>query len=222
LQPTHPELLDALAKDFIDHKYDLRYLIRLIAQSSAYQLSAHFDNEWKPAYAPYFARRFVRRLPAEAVADAVSQATGVFDSIAVADTSIKVKYVMQTRSPEDLGGKDLQPVRELLVTFGQSNRDKGEKDPAGNMVQAASLLNGAFVKQRIRIQEGSRMWKLAHADPPFSSGDAVEEMYLAFLSRYPRPEEKQLAVRALESGRDQGFQDIAWSLINKVEFIHNY
>ena len=68
IQPSHPELLEALAQDFRDHGYDLRRLIRTIAVSSTYQLSSRFEGEWKAAYAPYFARHFVRRLPAEAIA----------------------------------------------------------------------------------------------------------------------------------------------------------
>jgi hypothetical protein len=222
IQPTHPELLDALAKDFVGHNYDLRYLIRLIATSSAYQLSAHFDGEWKEAYAPYFARRFVRRLPAEAVCDAISQATGIFNDIPVADSSLKVKYVMQTRSPEDLGGKDLQSIRDLLVSFGQSNRDKGEKDPSGNMVQTSVLLNGTFVKDRIRMREGGRLWKALHHDPALSPEQIAEEMFLAFLSRFPRQEEKAIAVKLLEARNSEAMEDLAWSLINKIEFIHDY
>jgi hypothetical protein len=222
VQPTHPELLDALAKDFIAHKYDLRYLIRLIANSSTYQLSAHFDGEWKPSYASYFARRFVRRMPAEVVCDAISQATGIFSTISVADTSVKVKYVTQARSPEDLGGKDLQPMRDLLVSFGQSNRDKGERDPGGNMVQASVLLNGQFVKDRVRMKEGGRLWKLQHHDPPMSPEQIADEMFLAFLARFPRPEEKAIAVRLLDARKGEALEDLAWSLINKVEFIHDY
>jgi hypothetical protein len=222
IQPTHPELLDALAKDFIAHKYDLRYIIRLIANSSTYQLSAHFDGEWKPSYASYFARRFVRRMPAEAVCDAISQATGVFSTINVADTGVKVKYVTQARSPEDLGGKDLQAMRDLLVSFGQSNRDKGERDPSGNMVQASVLLNGQFVKDRIRMQDGGRLGRLQHHDPPYSPEQIADEMFLAFLSRLPRSEEKAIAVRLLDARKDTALEDLAWSLVNKVEFIHNY
>ena len=222
IQPTHPELLDALAKDFIAHKYDLRHIIRLIANSSAYQLSAHYDGEWKPSYASYFARRFVRRMPAEVVCDAISQATGSFTTINVADAGVKVKYVTQARSPEDLGGKDLQPMRDLLVSFGQSNRDKGEKDPGGNMIQASVLLNGQFVKDRIRMQEGGRLWKLQHHDPAFSAEQITDEMFLAFLARLPRPAEKWLAVRLLDARKSEALEDLAWSLINKVEFIHNY
>jgi Protein of unknown function (DUF1549)/Protein of unknown function (DUF1553) len=222
IQPSHPELLNALAQDFIAHKYDLRYLIRLIVNSSAYQLSAHFDGEWKDSYAPYFARRFVRRFSAEVVCDAISQATGVFKTIAVAGSDVKVKYVLQARSPEDLRGKDLQPMRDLLVSFGQSNRDKGEKDPSGNMVQASELLNGAFVKNSVRVQEGGRLWNLLHRDPALPAEEIADEMFLGFLSRFPRTEEKAIVVKTLNSRSPQNLEDLAWSLINKIEFIHNY
>src|SRR5215831_11153146 len=61
LQPTHPELLEVLAKDFQAHHYDLRYLIALITKSSAYQLSSRFNAEWKERYGRDFPRHFVRR-----------------------------------------------------------------------------------------------------------------------------------------------------------------
>src|SRR6185503_6645888 len=153
IQPSHPELLEALAKDFREHNFDLRRVIRLIVTSGAYQLSSHFDGEWKAAYAPYFARHFVRRLPAEEIADAISQATGIFPAISIADTDIKVGYVMQARSSEDLKGKDLEPLRLLLASFGQADRDKTDRDVTGSTVQAAALLNSKFVKDCVKIQE---------------------------------------------------------------------
>ncbi len=78
--------------------------MKLITKSSAYPLSAYFDVEWKDEHARYFARRFVRRLCAEELFDAISIATGVFPSISINGNNTQVTYVMQTRSPEDLGG----------------------------------------------------------------------------------------------------------------------
>src|SRR5262249_54798648 len=92
VQTLHAELLDALAKDFQAHRFDLRYLIRLMVTSSAYQLSHRVDRAWKPEYSGYFARRFVRRLPAEQVWDAICQATGVFTEMTSGDFGAKVKY----------------------------------------------------------------------------------------------------------------------------------
>ncbi len=222
IQPTHPELLDALAKDFVEHKYDLRYLIRVIVSSSAYQLSAHFDGEWKEAYASYFARRFVRRLPAEAICDAISQATGVFDPIPIAGLTLKVKYVMQTHSSEDLAGKEFQDMRDLLAAFGQSNRDKGEKDPSRSMVQTSMLLNGKFVKDHVRVREGGRIWNLLRRDPAPLPDEIVDEMFLGFLSRFPREDEKAAALRVVDPRKPETLEDLAWGLINRIEFIHNY
>ncbi|MEO8131931.1 MAG: DUF1549 domain-containing protein, partial [Bryobacteraceae bacterium] len=121
-QPSNPELLDALAKDFSDHKFDLRYLIHTIVSSNTYQLSSRFNGEWKDSYAPYFARHFIRRLSPEMICDAIQSSTDVFDEIPIAGTSIKVQRVMQTRSPEDLGGPKLRPMVHLLTSFGQNNR----------------------------------------------------------------------------------------------------
>jgi hypothetical protein len=76
LQPTNPELLEALSQWFRDNGYDLRRLMALITKSHAYQLSSHYPGEWKPEYAPYYARKFARRLDAEEIHDAVIHAAG--------------------------------------------------------------------------------------------------------------------------------------------------
>ncbi|MEJ7609140.1 MAG: DUF1553 domain-containing protein [Bryobacteraceae bacterium] len=222
LQPTHPELLDALADDFIQHNYDLRHLIRTIVKSSTYQLSSHFDGEWKESYAAYFARHFVRRLSAEMICDAVQQATGIFVDIPIAGTSEKVQRVIQTRSPEDISGAELKPIAHMLTSFGQSNRDKGEKETTGSMVQSSVLMNSKFVKDRLAVTDGSRMGKLLSHNPSLSNGEIVEEMFLAFVSRLPTSEEKTVAIEVLEKHHMQGLQDLAWSLLNKPEFVFNY
>jgi hypothetical protein len=222
IQPSHPELLEALAKDFREHNYDLRRVIRLIVTSSTYQLSSHFDGDWKASYAPYFARHFVRRLPAEEIADAISQATGLFPSISVKDSNVKVKYVMQARSSEDLGGQELEPLRLLLASFGQADRDKTDRDLTGSTIQAAELLNSKFVTDRVKAHEGGRVNQLLNRNPALSNQEIIDEMFLAFLARPPRAPEMNIAIRALEERHNQALEDLAWSLINKPEFLYDY
>lgn len=222
VQPSHPELLEALAKDFRDHKCDLRRLIRLIAMSSTYQLSSHFDGEWKTAYAPYFARHFVRRLPAEEIADAISEATEIFPSIPITDSNVKVSHVLQARSSEDLGGKELEPLRLLLASFGQADRDKVDRDFSGSTVQAAALMNSPLIKDRVKVQEKGRLYKLLNHDPPLGNNEIIEDMFLAFLARPPREPELNVAVKVLEERHHQGLEDLAWSLINQPEFLYDY
>ena len=221
IQPSHPELLDALAKDLEAHEFDLRRLMKLITKSSAYQLSAYFDAEWKDEYARYFARRFVRRLSAEELFDAISIATSVFPSISINGTNTEVKYVMQTRSPEDLGG-DLAGVGRFLGSFGQSNRSRGVKSLKGNIVQASLLLNSKIVKEKVKAEPGSRVHELLNQEPQLSNEEIVEELFLSVLSRRPSVEETKLAVNQIERYRTQGAEDVLWALLNKLDFVFHY
>ena len=220
IQPSHPELLDALAKDFVANNYSLRHMMRVITKSSAYQLSSRFAGEWRPQYATYFARRFVRRLPAEQLYDALAQATDVFVDFTISGTGEKVKYMLQTHDPSDLGGKDLEDIRSLVSTFGQSNRDQGDKSLAGTMVQTSALLNSNFIKDRVRADKG-RLAALMKADPPPSNETVVAELFLATLGRLPAGKEKALAVAQLQQYRESGAEDLLWSLLNRTEFLFN-
>jgi hypothetical protein len=222
VQPSHPELLDALAKDFQAHNFNLRYLIKLITKSSAYQLSVSFDGPWKDEYARYFARRFVRRLSAEELVDAISGGTGVFPTIPIGGTNIKVHYVMQTRSSEDLGGGELGEIGRFLGSFGQSNRDRAMKTLQGTIVQASLLLNSKVVKERVKANSGTKLDKLLNKEPPSTNDEIVDELFLSVLSRYPSPEEKKLAVERIREYRTQGAEDLLWALLNKLDFTFDY
>src|SRR6266700_1640590 len=74
-QPSNPELLDAMAADFRDHKYSFKHFVRTVMKSSAYQLSSRFEGEWQESYVPYYARKYVRMLSAAELHDAITLAT---------------------------------------------------------------------------------------------------------------------------------------------------
>ena len=76
LQPSHPELLDAMAAYFRKNNHSLHSLFRLICNSSAYQLSARFPGEWSENYTRYYARKYARMLTAEELHDSITIATG--------------------------------------------------------------------------------------------------------------------------------------------------
>ncbi|HUQ92500.1 MAG TPA: DUF1549 domain-containing protein [Bryobacteraceae bacterium] len=219
-QSTHPELLEALAKDFQSHHYDLRYLIKLITKSSTYQLSSRFDGEWKPDYARYFARHFVRRLPATQIWDAICQSTGVFLEVPILRSDRKVKYVQSMIDPDDLGQKNMKPLADLLASFGLNNRysvgdDAGTK---GSVIQASVLLNNPLVLERVKFSKGSRLFDLLQHEPPYTNAQIVEELFLATLSRFPSGREKDIGVKLLQDYHTQGAEDLLWSLINHLEF----
>ena len=222
LQPTHPELLEALAKDFQAHNFDLRYLINLITKSSAYQLSSRFEGEWKEPYGRYFARHFVRRLPAPQVWDGIAQATGLFLEIPIRRSDKKVKYMGQILDPDDLNQPDTKPLADLAASIGLYNRFAIGDDAGGgkgSIIQASILLNSPLIRERVRVQRGSRLESLLMHEPPYSNDQIVEELFLATLSRFPTENEKKMAVKLLQDFHAQGAEDLLWSLINHLEFL---
>lgn len=222
VQPTNPELLAALGRDFAERGFSLKQLMRTIAQSSAYQLSSRFDGEWKESYTPYFARHYVRLLTAEQVHDAISQATGVFGNYRrkdpVYETPLdRVRYWTEAATPEDISDNE---VKNFLRTFGQANREQFDRQPGGSILQAMTLMNSPFVTKRVQAENGSLVEQLVKSEK--GSAEIVEEMYLATLSRHPLPKEKQLALSWLDEDRKQGAEDLHWTLLNKLDFVFNY
>ena len=224
LQPSHPELLDALARDFQDHSFDLRHLMRTICRSQAYQLSSRFDGPYQPEHDRYYARKLTRRLWAQELYDAVLKST-----------TIKVDekdFAMNSHGPlrDVLPGHDVD-ISRFLNTFGQSNRDTKDADTrSGSMLQAATLLNSKVVKTKVLASnQGSRVHKLLQDHPPWTWRDSdqdakrqiVEELFLSTLSRFPDEEERQVALEHLERRRDVGVENLQWALLNKLEFIVN-
>ncbi len=221
-QPTDVDLLNALAADFVKNKFSLKTLMRTMARSSAYQLSARFDGAWKESYTPYFARHFVRQLTAEQLHDAICQATNVFGNYPRKDWTYDtplppVKYWTETTGPEGVGSSD---AKTFLRTFGQSNREQFDRQPGGSILQAMSLMNSPFVNKKVLAENGSLVEQLVKSD--MTSAAIVEELYLATLSRYPLAQEKQLAISWLEKDRKQGAEDLQWGLLNKLDFVFNY
>src|SRR5205823_13826801 len=74
--PSNEKLLDALAIDFIEHKYDIRHMERVVLLSRTYQLSAKV-NETNKLDKINYAHSYIRPMIAEAVVDVLNSALGV-------------------------------------------------------------------------------------------------------------------------------------------------
>ena len=214
LQPSHPELLDALAGDFRRSGYSLRHLLGTICRSSAYQLSARFDGEWKDAYTRYYARKFVRMLTAEELHDAIAISTGRPGDFKFG--SERTGMAMHLSGPE--GNQD---VRYFMQTFGQSNRNNPPRPLAGSPLQPLLLMQSPVVTERIRAEKDNRVARLL-ASYPTDDARVVEELFLATLSRPPSAPEKEVGRTALAKNRIEDAQNLQWALINQVEFFFNY
>lgn len=221
-QPTNFALLDTLARDFAAHKFSLKYLMRTLARSQAYQLSSRYEGEWKEAYTPYFARHYVRQLTAEQMHDALTQATQVFGDYKRRDWLYETPiapahFWTEAASPEDIGNGE---AKSFLRTFGQANREQFDRQPGGSILQAIMLMNSPFVTKRIQAVNNSLVEQLVKSTN--SNAEIIEVLYLATLSRYPVAREKELALTWLAQDRKQGAEDLQWSLVNKLDFVFNY
>jgi hypothetical protein len=223
LQPTHPELLEALAQYFRDNNYSIRSVVKLIAKSSAYQLSSQFPGEWKESYAPYFARKFVRRLKAEEVYDSLVGATNVFTDVPIRGTDVKVRYAAEAYSPDEFIRNVTDPVLKeihfFLESFGQTNRQSSERSNDGAITQAVQLMNSPLVHRQIRAAEGSYLAGLLKLQIP--DEDKIGRLYERFLVRRPTPAEVTDAREIVAAGLE-GWEDLQWLLVNRVEFVHNF
>lgn len=218
IQPSHPELLNALAEDFRTHDHDLRRLIRGIVSSKAYQLSSHYPGQWKDSYESYFARRKVRRLSAEQIWDAISQTNDVFTPINIAYSAKKAKYIMQTHSPQDTD-KTNRTLYKVLQAMGQCDRYDAEPSRRPTMSQAALLLNDKLIRDRVTVQKGSRLERLLKSDKPTAAKDLLDDLFLTALSRYPTQKETEIGLAALAPNKEQGAEDVLWAMINRLDFL---
>jgi hypothetical protein len=220
LQPSNARLLNALAQEFINNKFDLKGLMREIANSQAYQLSSRYDpSVWDVSWEPLFARKLVRRLWAEEVHDAVSQSTNMIPSYKITDFGT-TSWAMQFPEPKGIPGGS---VGYFLDSFERGNRDDQTRRGDGSIIQALSLINDNFIMSRIKPSSSGDIVNLLAKSMPMTDDQLIQNLYLSVLSRYPTPGEQNTAETLLQSGaRLQQAEDLLWSLFNKVDFIYNY
>ena len=95
IQPSHPHLLQALTDGFVANAFDLKWVMREITNSRAYQLSSRYEGEWDAAYEALFARYQAKRLSAEQIHDALVVSSGVVQPYAVSRSLGPIVFAMQ-------------------------------------------------------------------------------------------------------------------------------
>jgi hypothetical protein len=225
LQPTNPELLNAMAVWFQQTGFNLRLLMMTIAKSNAYQLSSGYPGEWKVEYVPYYARKYVRRLKAEEIHDAIVQTTGILPSYTMdyAESLYPLPPVSWAmKFPDTSEPRSNNAVAQFLNAFGRGNRDGALRDSSGSVLQALNMMNHSFVMNRIHnSNNGSNVqWILQNTT---NRTTIIEHLFLSTLSRPPTLEEQAVSTQVLQwLGNQRGAEAIQWSLLNKLEFIFNY
>jgi hypothetical protein len=221
-QATHPKLLDLLAQEMVRRNFDIREFLRLLAESSAYQLSSRYDGEWKRDYVPLFARHFPRRLEGEEIHDVIAQATAMPGRYTVQGWGDVAETAMQL--PEPVEPRSNGAVAAFMNSFYRGNRDTQQRNQAGSILQQLNLMNDPFVLNRIRVASSPVMRRISGLA---NNAETADELFLTFLARRPSEYEKGQAIAILDQGttvalRNQRVEDLAWALINKVEFLYSY
>jgi len=216
--PSNPKLLDALAADLVKNHFDFKSLVRTIANSATYQRSAT-PNATNADDEQNYSRALFKPMAAEVLLDAVCDATGVpekFDGQAAGSRAVQLW--------------DSKVSHYFLRLFGRPQRTTActcERTIEPNVSQVLHLLNSPDLHAKLD-HRGGFIWRLAaeSADQAkVEPAKITEELYLTFLARYPSDDERRLAVEYLGRAgvdRRQAIEDLAWSLMNTLEFVFNH
>jgi hypothetical protein len=216
---SHPELLDELAKDFINHGYDLRQIIRVLMNSRTYQLSSE-TNATNADDEANFARSYLRRLTAEQLLDSQSRALNVPLDLAGYPTGTRAVQLAGS-IPERRRGEGNVQAEQFLASFGKPPRllpSECERSCEPTMGQAFQLMNGPVLNEMLAKKENI-------ISPLLASGSSVEEkittLYWRTLSRAPTATELTALSTHLAKQSDSraALEDIVWSLLNSKEFL---
>lgn len=208
--PSHPELLDLLAKEFVEHQFDIKWLLREIALSETYQRSSRLPaGVADPPLAETFLTAIEKPLSAEQFLASVLQATGEADKFANAATDPAV-------------AKEADTLRERFRKAFANPPREPEGDYAPSVKGTLFLLNDSVVLGWLTPRPGNLIDRLSKLSDATQTAD---ELYLSVLSRLPSDDERAEAVAHLAKHPDQrpkSLAQLAWALLASTEFSVNH
>ncbi len=237
--PTHPELLDWLASEFVRQGGSIKQMHRLMVMSSAYQMSSRANSvadRADPAN-KLLHRMPVRRLEAEAIRDAILAVSGRLDRTLFGPSVMPylTQFMEGRGKPETSGPLDGAGRRSIYVGVRRNflvpmflafdypvpATCMGRRSVSNVPAQALTLMNNPFV-----IQQAEVWAKRINADKSRTAVQQIEDVYLTAFGRPPAPKETAAALRFLESQRKQyagdelkPWADLSHVLFNVKEFI---
>jgi hypothetical protein len=214
---THPELLDRLTADFVEHGYDLRHTLGRICASAAYARSA-LPVEGNAEDDRYYSHALVRPLEPEVLLDVLSDVTGVPEVFGEEPTGTRAIALVNS-----------QASSAALDVLGRCNRADTCEVPAGTaasggMTLKLHLLNGELINARLTNPEG-RLSRLMASRP--TGEELVEQFYLLALSRRPTNDEadywkSQFSTANSDAEYRAVAEDFVWGLLTCREFVTNH
>ena len=216
---VNPELLDALTKEFVEHNFSVRHLMRVIMNSKVYQLSST-TNSTNADDELLFSHAIPRRLTAEQTLDAIAQTLDAPIRFGGHDPGTKA---VQLRGVRNGGHRYATPEigDRFLALFGKPGRlltRECERTNGTTLAQTFEMVSGELVDQLLRGSNG-RIAKAEQSGEPFEK--TITDLYWSALSRQPSVEELTAAENHIKSSDNarRGLEDVAWALLNSNEFL---
>jgi len=245
--PKAPEVIETLADQWQKGGYDIRWLLRTIMGTQAYQRRVRATTT--AAGKTAFASNCPSRLRSDQIVEALSEALGLPDDL------VAVPIAAVNRGPggkpslaaQEKGKSKPQNGKKAVATAGLASaaaQGKGEgkamrlggprtafnalfgidpsipnDDVMGTIPQALFLMNGPMVHNRTQARPGTVLGEILATAP--DNGAALNALYLRVLSRQPNAKEVEAcaAYMAKVGHRVEVFEDIYWALINSTEFV---
>jgi Protein of unknown function (DUF1553)/Protein of unknown function (DUF1549) len=211
--PTHPELLDRLADDFVKHGYRIRHTLQQIALSSTYARSS-ISLEGNKSDDRFYSHAYNRPLLPEVLVDAIADVTGVADRFEGQANDIRAIAIVDPLAPApslDILGRCTK-VRDC---------DETGKSSSG-LASQLHLLNGELLNRKL-VDEHGRLSKMIASKA--SVQQVISRFFLLALSRPPTDAEVIRWSKRIEDvdpiEQRKKIEDFVWSLLNSRAFLQN-
>ena len=211
--PSNPELLDELAREFVASGYRIKPVLRLILNSSTYQLDTRpvaKQSRFAAIADPYFTHAVPRMLTAEQLIDAVCSVTGVPETFPGYPRGTRAIELPEGAIEHSFLKAFAKPVRDVTCECAR------EDDPS--LSQVIHLLNNRDIVGNLKSPQ-------SHISRWLDSGKTDDEVtdldYLLTQSRHPTASERDLirAHLAKVADRRVGFHDLQHALLLSNEFL---
>jgi hypothetical protein len=206
-----PEILEAIADDWVKGGYDIRWLFRTILNTETYQRASRSTNT--AAGRIPFAANVPSRLRADQIFDALTHALDLQHEREGGPAKPTVAKPGEMMAPKNVAGRD-----NFLKTFGVDPSTPSD-EVFGTIPQALFLMNSPLVTKEIQARPKSMLGYLLITHPDNRS--ILDILYLRALGRRPTDKEVRTCSNFLHGvgDRAEAFEDILWALLNSTEFL---
>lgn len=207
--PSNGPLLDYLAEDFRQHRYDIKHTIRRIMSSHVFALSST-PTERNLSDLRNFSRYYRQRIRAEVLLDAVNDVLGVEESFDAMPPGSRATELWTHRASS-----------LFLETFGRPDPNQDppcERSTELTTPQVLHLMNSPALNRKL-TQDNARPAQLAGSGD--SNDQIVDTVYLLTYCRLPTDDERKLALETLpaDGSKRAAIEDLFWALLNTPEFV---